>query len=109
MYRKLKELMLTIGKKLSQNYKSKKNIIYMTTTIRAFQLVMDHAIAHRKVLIAQSETIILFTALYKLVFLGTQFASRVLQIQVEPKKDEKVQIIDSASEVSSSDQDGAAT
>jgi hypothetical protein len=35
-YRRLKELMLQITKKLSLNHKSKKNIIYMTTVIRAF-------------------------------------------------------------------------
>jgi hypothetical protein len=43
----------------------------VTTVVRAFQLTLDRAIEKRKVLISESESIIVFTALYKFMFLGT--------------------------------------
>jgi hypothetical protein len=36
LYKKLKEVMLQLTKKLQQNYRSKKNIIHVTTVLRAF-------------------------------------------------------------------------
>ena len=73
-------------------------------------MTADRAIQFKKILISESETIILFTALYKLMFLGTSFTEKVLQIQLQPSetiikevtaKTELIEIIDSASEVSS--------
>jgi hypothetical protein len=37
--------------------------------------------------------VILFTCLYKMVFLGTKFTERVLQIQVQQGKKEKTPVI----------------
>jgi hypothetical protein len=69
----LKDLLLALTKKLQSTYKSKRNIILLTTVIRAFQLVMDRGVQTRRILIAESEALILFTTLYKLTFLGTKF------------------------------------
>jgi len=77
-FKKLKDLLLTLIKKLQSTYKSKRNIILLTTVIRAFQLVMDRGVQSKKILISDSEALILFTGLYKLVFLGTKFIQRVL-------------------------------
>ena len=81
LFKKLKDLLLNLTKKLQSTYKSKRNIILLTTVIRAFQLVMDRGVQSKRILISESEALILFTALYKLVFLGTKFTQRVLQIQ----------------------------
>jgi len=78
LFKKLKDLLLTLIKKLQSTYKSKRNIILLTTVIRAFQLVMDRGVQSKKILISDSEALILFTGLYKLVFLGTKFIQRVL-------------------------------
>ena len=77
-FKKLKDLLLTLIKKLQSSYNSKRNIILLTTVIRAFQLVMDRGVQSKKILISDSEALILFTGLYKLVFLGTKFIQRVL-------------------------------
>jgi hypothetical protein len=45
---------------------------------------MDRALQYKKILVSDSDAIILFTALYKLMFLGTKFTLRVLQIIVQP-------------------------
>jgi len=42
---------------------------------------MDRGVQCKKILISESEALILFTSLYKLVFLGTKFTQKVLQIQ----------------------------
>jgi len=41
---------------------------------------MDRGVQTKKILISDSEALILFTAMYKLVFLGTRFTLKVLQI-----------------------------
>ena len=54
----------------------------LTTVIRALQYVMDAAILHKKLKLVDSDAIILFFEFYKLVFLGTKFTEKVLQIRV---------------------------
>ncbi len=44
LFKKLKDLLLALTKKLQSTYKSKRNIILLTTVIRAFQLVMDRGV-----------------------------------------------------------------
>ena len=55
----------------------------LTTVIRALQHVMEVAIYSKKLKMEDSEAIILFIDLYKLVFLGTKFTEKVLQIRVQ--------------------------
>lgn len=43
---------------------------------------MDVAIHHKKVRLADSDAIILFFEFYKLIFMGTKFTEKVLQIRV---------------------------
>ena len=43
---------------------------------------MDSAIVHKKLKLSDSDAIILFFEFYKLVFLGTKFTEKVLQIRV---------------------------
>ena len=50
----------------------------ITTVIRALQYVMEVAIQHKKLKLADSDAIILFFEFYKLVFLGTKFTEKVL-------------------------------
>ena len=64
------------------NYRSTRSIIMLTTVIRALQFVMDAAIQHKKTKLNDSDAIILFFEFYKLVFLGTKFTEKVLQIRV---------------------------
>lgn len=63
-------------------YRSTRQIIMLTTVIRALQYVMDAAILHKKLKLVDSDAIILFFEFYKLVFLGTKFTEKVLQIRV---------------------------
>lgn len=63
-------------------YRSTRSIILLTTVIRALQFVMDVAISHKKVRLADSDAIILFFEFYKLIFMGTKFTEKVLQIRV---------------------------
>ena len=45
---------------------------------------MDAAIQHKKIKLTVSDAIILFFEFYKLIFLGTKFTEKVLQIRVTP-------------------------
>ena len=92
LYRRIKDVLLMLTKRLQQNPKSKKTIIHVTTVVRSFQLVMDKCLAIKKIMISDSEAIILFTALYKFMFLGTNFTQRVLQIQVQPTNLGKINV-----------------
>ena len=58
----------------------------LTTVIRALQYTMDIAITSQKMKIPDSDAIILFVDFYKLIFLGTKFTERVLQIRLNPKE-----------------------
>ena len=76
IYRKLKDMLLNLTK--TKNPQSKKFVILLTTALRSFQLTLDRCVEKKKILISESETIILFAALYKFMFLGTKFTQRVL-------------------------------
>jgi len=54
---------------------------------------MDRGVQFKKVLINEAEAVILFTCLYKMVFLGTKFTERVLQIEVQQGKKERTPVI----------------
>ena len=69
-------------KNLQHTFKSKRSIIMLTTVIRALQYTLDVAIASQKMKIPDSDAIILFVNFYKLIFLGTKFTERVLQIRL---------------------------
>ena len=75
-------------KKLHQTFKSKRSIIMLTTVIRSLQYTLDVAISS-KMKIPDSDAIILFVNLYKLIFLGTKFTDKVLQIQLQQKEKSK--------------------
>ena len=80
-FRLLKELFLYLVRKLSQNYRSKRQIIMLTTVVRALQYTMDVAVDSKKLRLPDQEAVILFLHFYKLIFLGTKFAEKVLQIK----------------------------
>ena len=61
----------------------------LTTVTRALQHVMDAAIASKKLKLTDSDAILLFFEFYKLVFLGTKFAEKVLQIRLRPSANSK--------------------
>ena len=71
-------------KNIQFTYRSTRSIIMLTTVIRALQYVMDAAIQHKKIKLTDSDAIILFFEFYKLIFLGTKFTEKVLQIRVTP-------------------------
>ena len=50
---------------------------------------MDAAIASKKLKLTDSDAILLFFEFYKLVFLGTKFAEKVLQIRLRPSANSK--------------------
>ena len=50
----------------------------LTTVIRAMQYTMDVAVETKKLKLPDQEAIILFLNFYKLIFLGTKFAEKVL-------------------------------
>eukprot|EP00354_Favella_ehrenbergii_P003652 CAMPEP_0170474254 /NCGR_PEP_ID=MMETSP0123-20130129/16047_1 /TAXON_ID=182087 /ORGANISM="Favella ehrenbergii, Strain Fehren 1" /LENGTH=160 /DNA_ID=CAMNT_0010743865 /DNA_START=411 /DNA_END=893 /DNA_ORIENTATION=- len=81
-FNKIKDLFLFLMRNIQNNYRSTRSIIMLTTVIRALQHVLDTAIQHKKIKLSDSDTIILFFEFYKLVFLGTKFTARVLQIRV---------------------------
>lgn len=75
---------------IQYTYKSTRSIIMLTTVIRALQHVMDVAIKAKKIKLTDSDAIILFFEFYKIVFLGTKFTERVLQIRVtQPQANDK--------------------
>ena len=76
-FRKIQDLFLYHMKKLHQTFKSKRSIIMLTTVIRSLQYTLDVAIGS-KMKIPDSDAIILFVNLYKLIFLGTKFTDKVL-------------------------------
>ena len=61
----------------------------LTTVIRAMQYTMDVAVETKKLKLPDQEAIILFLNFYKLIFLGTKFAEKVLQIKLQPQGDSK--------------------
>ena len=83
-FTKIKDLFMFLMRNIQSTYRSTRSIIMLTTVIRALQHVMDVAIQHKKVKLADSDAIILFFEFYKLIFLGTKFTAKVLQIRVTP-------------------------
>ena len=81
---KIKDLFMFYMRNIRFTYRSTRSIIMLTTVIRALQHVMDVAIQHKKLKLADSDAIILFFEFYKLIFLGTKFTEKVLQIRVTP-------------------------
>jgi len=55
----------------------------LTTVIRALEFTMNTAVESKKLRLPDSEAIILFLNFYKLIFLGTRFAEKVLQIKLQ--------------------------
>jgi hypothetical protein len=70
-------------RKLQQNFRSKRHIIMLTTVIRALEFTMNMAVESKKLRLPDAEAIILFLNFYKLIFLGTRFAEKVLQIKLQ--------------------------
>ena len=64
----------------------------LTTVIRALQYTLDVAITAQKMKIPDSDAIILFVNFYKLIFLGTKFTERVLQIRLNQKEKSKKEV-----------------
>jgi len=62
----------------------------LTTVVRALQYTMDVAVDSKKLRLPDQEAIILFLHFYKLIFLGTKFAEKVLQIKLKNQENEKV-------------------
>ena len=77
-FAKIKELFMFLMRNIRFTYRSTRSIIMITTVIRALQYVMEVAIQHKKLKLADSDAIILFFEFYKLVFLGTKFTEKVL-------------------------------
>ena len=83
-FAKMKELFMFFMRNIRFTYRSTRSIIMLTTVIRALQHVMEAAIQHKKLKLTDSDAIILFFEFYKLIFLGTKFTEKVLQIRVTP-------------------------
>jgi hypothetical protein len=64
----------------------------LTTVVRALQYTMDVAVDSKKLRLPDQEAIILFLHFYKLIFLGTKFAEKVLQIKLKNQENEKVML-----------------
>ena len=75
----------------------------LTTVIRALQYTMEVAFDSKKLRLPDQEAIILFLHFYKLVFLGTKFAEKVLQIRLQNSETaEKVVIVEEESKLADS-------
>lgn len=55
----------------------------LTTVVRALQYTMDVSVESKKLRLPDQEAVILFLHFYKLVFLGTKFTEKVLQIKLQ--------------------------
>jgi uncharacterized protein (DUF2344 family) len=62
----------------------------LTTVVRALQYTMEVAVDSKKLRLPDQEAIIMFLHFYKLIFLGTKFAEKVLQIKLKNQENEKV-------------------
>lgn len=83
-FTKIKDLFIFLMRNIQNTYRSTRSVIMLTTVIRALQHVMDAAIVSKKLKLQDSDAIILFFEFYKLIFLGTKFTEKVLQIRVTP-------------------------
>ena len=73
-------------RKIQFNFRSKRFISTLTTVIRALQLSMNEMLTNQKLLITDNECIKLFLQFYKLLFLGSPFAEKMLHIKFEEPK-----------------------
>ena len=71
-------------RKINQNFKSKRFISFLTTVLRALQLSLSDNT--KIVQINDTETIKLYINFYKLLYLGTPFAEKMLNIKLEESK-----------------------
>ena len=67
--------------RVNTNYKSKKFISFLTTVIRALQFTMNENF--KLTVLNDNDAVKLFLHFYKLLFLGTPFAEKMLQISLE--------------------------
>lgn len=73
-------------RKIQFNYKSKRFISTLTTVIRALQLSMNEVLTNQKYNISENDCVKLFLHFYKLLFLGSPFAEKMLHIKFEEPK-----------------------
>jgi len=86
IYLKLKGLFDIQMRKIGQHFRSKRFISTLTTTIRALQLSMNEMITNQKLVINDNESIKLFLNFYKIMFLGSPFSEKMLNIKFEESK-----------------------
>lgn len=70
-------------RKIHLQYKSKRYISTLTVAIRALQLAMNES---QKLIINDNESVKLLLNFYKLLFLGSPFAEKMLNIKIEESK-----------------------
>lgn len=83
---KLKTVFEQLMRNIHLNFRSKRFISTLTTVIRALQLSMNQVMTNQKSVINDNESIKLFLHFYKLLFLGSPFAEKMLHIKFEESK-----------------------
>lgn len=86
MFIKLRSVFEQLMRKIQFNYKSKRFISTLTTVIRALQLSMNEVLTNQKYNISENDCVKLFLHFYKLLFLGSPFAEKMLHIKFEEPK-----------------------
>jgi hypothetical protein len=89
IYLKLKSVFDLQMRKIQFNFRSKRFISTLTTVIRGLQLSMNEMLTNQKLQINDNECIKLFLSFYKLLFLGSIFAEKMLNIKFEESKSKK--------------------
>ena len=86
LHLKLKSVFEQLMRKIHLNFRSKRFISTLTTVIRALQLSMNQVMTNQKIVINDNESIKLFLHFYKILFLGSPFAEKMLHIKFEESK-----------------------
>lgn len=89
IFSKLKTLFDMQMRKIQFSFRSKRYISTLTTLMRALQLSMNDLLTNNpgvKSVVSDNESIKLFLNFYKLLFLGSHFAEKMLHIKFEEKK-----------------------
>lgn len=86
LHLKLKSVFEQLMRNIHLNFRSKRFISTLTTVIRALQLSMNQVMINQKSVINDNESIKLFLHFYKLLFLGSPFAEKMLHIKFEESK-----------------------
>ena len=86
IYLKLKSVFDLQMRKIQFNFRSKRFISTLTTVIRGLQLSMNEMLTNQKLQINDNECIKLFLSFYKLLFWGSIFAEKMLNIKFEESK-----------------------